>query len=91
MHLEDLTPHYVRTLAAWRERFMARLAEVRELGHSDEFVRMWEFYLATCEGSFAERLTGDVQILWERSRSRRDQLQPRPAALSEGAAAWGRA
>jgi len=77
VHLEDLTPHYARTLRAWREAFMARLDEVRALGHGEDFIRLWEFYLATCEGSFAERLNGDVQILWERARSRREPLLPR--------------
>ena len=27
------------------------------------FLRMWEFYLGYCEGGFAERSIGDVQVL----------------------------
>jgi cyclopropane-fatty-acyl-phospholipid synthase len=62
VHLEDITPHYARTLALWRERFMARVAEVRALGYPEEFVRLWEYYLAFCEAGFTERYIADQQI-----------------------------
>ena len=62
-HLEDIGPHYVRTLATWRRNFFERLAAVRHLGMSEQFIRMWEFYLCYCEGGFAERQLGDVQML----------------------------
>jgi cyclopropane-fatty-acyl-phospholipid synthase len=62
-HLEDITAHYVTTLRLWRERFLGRLDEVQALGFGEEFSRLWEFYLAYCEGGFAERSIGDVQIL----------------------------
>jgi len=73
-HLEDLGPHYVRTLQLWRERFIARLADVRAQGYPESFVRMWEFYLCYCEGGFAERQLGDVQMLLTKPRSRRPAL-----------------
>ncbi len=63
VHLEDLTPHYARTLKEWRKRFNGNLAKVRQMGFSEEFIRMWEFYLCYCEGGFAERAIGDVQML----------------------------
>ena len=56
--LEDFGLSYARTLQAWRERFLARLAEVRAQGFDARFVRMWEFYLAYCEGGFRERSIG---------------------------------
>ena len=62
-HLEDIGPHYVRTLATWRRNFFERLASVRRLGMSEQFIRLWEFYLCYCEGGFAERQLGDVQML----------------------------
>ena len=43
---------YERTLADWRVRFKAAREDVTRLGFSDEFRRMWEFYLAYCEGAF---------------------------------------
>jgi cyclopropane-fatty-acyl-phospholipid synthase len=70
-HMEDIGPHYAHTLRLWRERFLARQAEVRALGYPERFVRMWEFYLCYCEGGFEERQLGDVQMLLIKPRSRR--------------------
>jgi cyclopropane-fatty-acyl-phospholipid synthase len=70
-HLEDIGPHYATTLAAWRERFMSRLPQVRALGYPDEFIRMWEFYLCYCEGGFLERQLGDVHALFTKPGCRR--------------------
>ena len=63
IHLEDITPHYARTLRLWRERFFANLDKVRVLGYPESFIRLWEFYLSYCEGGFAERYIGDVQMV----------------------------
>lgn len=60
--VDDIGLHYALTLKRWRERFFSRLAEVRRQGFSDEFIRMWEFYLCYCEGAFAERAIGTVQL-----------------------------
>ena len=73
-HLEDIGPHYARTLKLWRERFMARQNEVRALGFPEGFVRMWEYYLCYCEGGFQERQLGDVQMLLTKPQSRRVPL-----------------
>jgi cyclopropane-fatty-acyl-phospholipid synthase len=70
-HLEDIGPHYARTLKLWRERFMARHSEVRALGYPESFIRMWEYYLCYCEGGFEERQLGDVQMLLTKPGSRR--------------------
>jgi cyclopropane-fatty-acyl-phospholipid synthase len=64
--MREIGLHYARTLRAWRERFMHRLPEVRRLGFDDRFIRMWEFYLASCEAAFATRYIGDVQMILER-------------------------
>jgi cyclopropane-fatty-acyl-phospholipid synthase len=71
VHLEDIGPHYARTLRMWRERFLARRDEVLRLGFDETFVRMWEFYLAYCEGGFAERYLSDVQMLLAKPLNRR--------------------
>ncbi len=68
--LEDITPHYARTLREWRERFFANIHAVRRLGYSDAFVRMWEYYLCYCEGGFLERNIGTVQMLFTRPANR---------------------
>jgi cyclopropane-fatty-acyl-phospholipid synthase len=80
--MRDIGPHYARTLRCWRERFLARLAEVRALGFDERFIRMWEFYLASCEASFAARYTGDVQMLLARPLPYARRLQ---AAASSSA------
>jgi len=69
-HLEDLTPHYARTLRYWRERFLGRRKQVRRLGFDEEFVRMWEYYLAYCEGGFEERYLGCVHMLFTKPEAR---------------------
>ncbi len=61
--LEDITPHYARTLRVWRERMLENADDIRSLGYSDEFLRMWEYYFAYCEAGFAERYIGDVHML----------------------------
>lgn len=74
VQLEDFGSHYATTLRHWHDRFSARLDEVRGLGYSDEFIRMWRFYLCYCESSFLERATGVVQLLCVRPEARRDRI-----------------
>jgi cyclopropane-fatty-acyl-phospholipid synthase len=64
----DIAPSYVLTLRAWRERFMARIDEVRALGFDDRFIRMWDYYLALSEAGFATGLSQDFQIVFEKGR-----------------------
>ena len=66
-HLEDIGPHYAETLARWRSAFFANLAEVRRLGFDQRFVRMWDFYLASCEASFRTRVLGNHQFVLARA------------------------
>jgi cyclopropane-fatty-acyl-phospholipid synthase len=70
-NLEDIGPHYAPTLRLWRERFHANLQRVKELGYPDSFVRLWEYYLCYCEGGFAERQLGNVQMLLTKPDCRR--------------------
>jgi cyclopropane-fatty-acyl-phospholipid synthase len=62
IHLRDITRDYALTLAYWRERFLDAQAAVRQMGFDQTFIRMWEFYLAYCEGGFRERIIGTVQM-----------------------------
>ncbi len=43
---------YSITLRRWHDLFNARWAEVEKLGFDDRFRRMWNFYLASCAGTF---------------------------------------
>ena len=51
--VDDIAPHYVRTLQAWRATFLGRLDTVRALGFDERFIRMWDYYLAISEAGFA--------------------------------------
>lgn len=65
LHLCDqlrFGPDYAWTLARWRERFLAHLREVQELGYDRRFQRMWHFYLAYCQAGFEEGATDVVQF-----------------------------
>jgi cyclopropane-fatty-acyl-phospholipid synthase len=62
----DLGPHYARTLALWRSRFLANWNRLE--GSFDEtFRRMWEFYLAYCEAGFRAGYLGVSQLGLTRS------------------------
>ncbi|MBP2674147.1 MAG: cyclopropane-fatty-acyl-phospholipid synthase [Deltaproteobacteria bacterium] len=78
-HLEDLTPHYARTLNAWRMRFQERAGEIRAMGYPDAFLRMWEFYFAYCEGSFREHYNGSVQMVFRKPLSPLAAVPPLPS------------
>lgn len=73
--LEDIGPHYATTLRLWREQFFANIEQVKALGYSPEFIRMWEFYLCYCEGGFLERALGDVHLLLAKPENRRATLR----------------
>jgi cyclopropane-fatty-acyl-phospholipid synthase len=49
--IEILRLHYATTLSLWRNAFLNRRDEARRL-FGEEFCRMWEFYLASCEAGF---------------------------------------
>jgi len=51
---ETLIRHYDKTLESWLERFLAKRNEVKDL-FDEKFVRMWEFYLASCAAAFRYR------------------------------------
>jgi cyclopropane-fatty-acyl-phospholipid synthase len=92
--LEVLREHYARTLRLWRERFLARRAEVAAL-YDERFCRMWEFYLALCEVGFRYRSAVVFQIqLAKRSDTlpiTRDAMWDwERAALVHGSDVWCR-
>ena len=76
--------HYVHTLHAWRERFMAHWDEAAKL-YDERFCRMWEYYLSMGETAF---LYEDVVIFQIQVAKRldavpytRDYIAEREAAL----------
>jgi len=53
---------YSITLRRWYETFNARWSDVSALGFDDRFRRMWNFYLASCAGTFQGRNCDVTQI-----------------------------
>jgi cyclopropane-fatty-acyl-phospholipid synthase len=72
--MEDITQHYTETLKRWRENFLKVLPDVRKLGFSEAFIKMWEFYFVFCEAGFLERNIGDVQMIIAKSDARKIRI-----------------
>ena len=51
---ETLIRHYDKTLNEWLKRFNDKKTEAKDI-FDDQFVRMWEFYLASCSAVFKYR------------------------------------
>ena len=51
---ETLIRHYDKTLEHWHDRFLNKKKEVKDL-FDEKFVKMWEFYLASCAAAFRYR------------------------------------
>ena len=51
-HAEYFGDSYARTLRQWRSNFLSSWPEIHKLGYDLRFKRMWDFYLAYCEGGF---------------------------------------
>ena len=56
--IDDWRLHYYRTLKEWRKRFWEKVDVIWEL-YGEEFVRMWDLYLASSAASF---LTGSNHL-----------------------------
>jgi cyclopropane-fatty-acyl-phospholipid synthase len=61
-HFEELGPHYATTLKHWAENLDDNRERVLERGYPSELLRLWDFYLAYCEGGFIEHNIGLAQI-----------------------------
>jgi cyclopropane-fatty-acyl-phospholipid synthase len=61
---------YARTLSEWRRRFLASRKSVEAMGFSEEFRRMWDYYLSYSEGGFR---AGTVDVGFYKFRRRAAQ------------------
>jgi cyclopropane-fatty-acyl-phospholipid synthase len=53
---------YARTLREWLVRMQAQESAITALGHDQQFLRNWEFYLGICAAAFAVSRTDVVQV-----------------------------
>lgn len=65
----DIGLHYARTLHCWNQAFEGSWPELKQLGYSEEFRRLWLFYLCYCEGGFIERVISTHHIIARKPRS----------------------
>jgi len=68
--IEDFGFDYARTLRDWRTRFLGAFEELKKRGYDERFKRLWEYYLAYCEGGFRERALSVVQLMATRPQNR---------------------
>jgi cyclopropane-fatty-acyl-phospholipid synthase len=82
--IEVLRLHYAETLKAWRQRFLSKRDEAKQL-YNERFCRMWEFYLAGAECGFRFDGLMVFQIQLAKSQTSvplaRDYIQQREAML----------
>ncbi len=71
--VENLRPHYARTLEHWLERFENSSARVSEMFGAD-FVRLWRLYLAGSLAGFSSGSLQHFQILFARKACQRIPL-----------------
>lgn len=62
LDVESLRRHYSRTLACWRKNFLEHRDEIVQ-SKGEEFARMWELYLASCQATFYNGVIDVHQIL----------------------------
>jgi cyclopropane-fatty-acyl-phospholipid synthase len=82
VQLEDFGAHYAETLRRWRANFEVHLPDIRKLGYSERFIRLWRYYLCYCEAGFDERQVSVVQLLFDNDACRRDALSLTNAAVA---------
>lgn len=87
-HMEDHGLHYASTLADWRRRFHNHMDRVRALGFDPAFCRMWDYYLASCEGAFRERHVSVSQLMLTKN-SNPSSLFGEPWQHADASAAMG--
>lgn len=61
--LDDIGLDYAKTLAHWRDNFLASWPELSSLDYDETFKRLWLYYFAYCEGAFLERSTSTVHLV----------------------------
>lgn len=65
--IKDIGIHYAETLRRWQKNFWEHEKEIRSLGYSEDFIRIWHYYFCYCEAGFDELYLGDLQILLTKS------------------------
>lgn len=59
-------PDYAETLRRWRESFLKSSGGSRKLGFDEAFRKIWDFYLASCEGLFRAGKVNVVHVSYQK-------------------------
>jgi cyclopropane-fatty-acyl-phospholipid synthase len=62
--VKDIGIDYAKTLRVWFDAFNARIADVKQLGMDETFIRKWNYYLQYCEAAFATRHITVKQLVY---------------------------
>ncbi len=66
VHLTNIGKHYAQTLRHWHESLLKNINTLKNLGFSEQFIRLWQYYFCYCEAGFEERYISDVQIVFQK-------------------------
>ncbi|MBI3332350.1 class I SAM-dependent methyltransferase [Candidatus Peregrinibacteria bacterium] len=71
VHVENWKPHYAETLRRWHEIFQANTERIAGLGapFDTRFLRMWSYYLQSCEAAFRYGRAQLYQVLFTKGSS----------------------
>jgi cyclopropane-fatty-acyl-phospholipid synthase len=72
LDVENLRPHYARTLDAWLERFDAEADRITQM-FDESFTRAWRLYLAGSEAAFTTGTMQLFQVVFTRGDSNRSE------------------
>lgn len=62
----EMGQEYAKTLLYWNQAFQNKKEKIKQLGYSEQFIRMWEYYLNYCAAGFKENYLLTGQILLEK-------------------------
>ncbi|CAM6047725.1 unnamed protein product [Sphagnum compactum] len=64
--MENYGSHYVETLQRWHDKFNVNRSKILQLGFSEKFFRMWDYYLIYTLAGFKSCTLGNLQIVFSR-------------------------
>jgi len=75
--VDNIGPHYARTLREWYDNMMTNKDEILALpGFDERFIRIWQYYFKYCEAGFGNRVINDLQIVVSRPRNHNLDIVP---------------
>lgn len=66
LSMTDISDSYVKTLHAWRDRFLQAEEAILQLGFDHTFMRSWQYYFDYCAAGFAQKYIMGVHLLWRK-------------------------